>query len=164
MAERQVSRDEDPEEKAREDQQKRAVREIQFQGVRKEKAAVRQYLPWVIGGLLLLAFLTIVATSGYRKENTTSANPSAPAAPASVTGAASAQGAPGSMSPPSGPQIDNMSSPSSQGNNSGVTSPGGNGAGASPGSNGAGASPGSNGAGASPGTVSAPGVSASGGG
>ena len=137
MAERQVSRDEDPEEKAREDQQKRAVREIQFQGVRKEKAAVRQYLPWVIGGLLLLAFLTIVATSGYRKENTTSANPSAPAAPASVTGAASAQGAPGSMSPPSGPQIDNMSSPNSQGNNSGVTSPGGNGAGASPGGNGA---------------------------
>ena len=159
MAERQVSRDEDPEEKARDDQQKRAVREIQFQGVRKEKAAVRQYLPWVIGGLLLLAFLTIVATSGYRKENTTSANPSAPAAPASVTGAASAQGAPGVSAAPVGPapgsQINNVSSPNSQGNNSGVTSPASNGAGASPGGNGAGASPGGNGA---------PGVSAAGGG
>ena len=146
MAERQVSRDEDPEEKAREDQQKRAAREAQFQGVRKEKAAVRQYLPWVVGGLFLLALMTIVATSGYRKENTTVANPAVPTTPVGITGAAAAQGAPGGSVAPigtaPGSQINNASSPNSPGNNSGGTSPAGNSAGVSSGTVGSpGASP-----------------------
>ena len=77
MAERQVSRDEGPNEKIEEKRQERSKQEAQFQEVRKEKAAVRNYLPWVIGGLLLLALITIVATSGLRKENTTLVNPGA---------------------------------------------------------------------------------------